>query len=62
MELNDRQLRRIKRVAAAEKRLQEKWSKMLTDKGLSMNRGLSKRISYVGSSFDLAVIENLNTK
>ena len=60
--VNKRQLIRTKRQADAGIKLQKQWDKLLTSKGLSLNRGASDKLSYVGSSVDLVVIEKLNQK
>jgi len=57
--MNKRQLVRVKKLYDAGSRLQDQWEELLSNEGFSMNRGLNDKLSYVGTSEDLGVMEKL---
>jgi hypothetical protein len=38
----------------------EYWNKLLTEEGLSMDRGKSSKLLYIGASSDVELVEGLN--
>jgi hypothetical protein len=57
--VNNRRLVRVRKAHIAGQRLQKKWDQILSNQGVSMNRGLSDKLSYVGTGFNLVILEKL---
>ena len=57
--MDKRRLVRVKAEHDSLRRLQKQWDILLTNKGLSMNRGLTDKLSYAGGTSDLVVLEKL---
>jgi len=54
-----RKLVRTKREHDGANRAQRIWEEILTEAGVSMNRGLSDKLSYVGGFKELGVLEKV---
>lgn len=59
--MNFKELERKKKEADDLQKLISAWDKKLTKKGLSMKRGTSSKLSYVGGSGELVILEKLQT-
>lgn len=54
------ELKRWKKAAEDAAKLQKKWEDVLAEEGLTMNCGISNKLSYAGTIAELVVIEKLN--